>query len=74
MYSAHKALSRIEMSSILFFLGILMAVAALETMVVDGVGTLRYLAERLDTAIPNQDIVVMLLLNAPKTSALLAIA
>ena len=32
-YSAHKALSRIEMSSILFFLGILMAVAALESLV-----------------------------------------
>lgn len=70
MYSAHKALSRIEFSSILFFLGILMAVAALETMVfgsvlVDGkevqVGTLRYMAEQLDRAIPNQDIVVMLL-------------
>lgn len=60
-YSAHKALSRIEMSSILFFLGILMAVAALETLVVDGVGTLRYLAQGLDNAIPNQDIVVMLL-------------
>ena len=29
-YSAHNALSRIEMSSILFFLGILMSVAALE--------------------------------------------
>jgi len=61
MYSAHNALSRIEMSSILFFLGILMAVAALETMVVGGVGTLRYVAEALDTAIPNQDVVVMLL-------------
>ena len=61
LYSAHKALSRIEMSSILFFLGILMAVAALETMVVGGVGTLRYLAEGLDSAIPNQDVVVMLL-------------
>lgn len=60
-YSAHKALSRIEMSSILFFLGILMAVASLETLVVDGVGTLRYLAEGLDRAIPNQDVVVMLL-------------
>ncbi|MEE9372557.1 MAG: sodium:proton antiporter NhaD [Saprospiraceae bacterium] len=60
-YSAHHALSRIEMSSILFFLGILMAVAALETMVVGGVGTLRYVAEALDSAIPNQDIVVMLL-------------
>lgn len=60
-YSAHKALSRIEMSSILFFLGILMAVAALETMVIGDVGTLRYLAEQLENAIPNQDIVVMLL-------------
>src|SRR5690606_6327561 len=61
MYSPHKALSRIELSSILFFLGILMAVAALETMVVGGVGTLRYLAEGLESAIPNQDIVIMLL-------------
>ncbi len=60
-YSAHNALSRIEMSSILFFLGILMAVAALETLVVNGVGTLRYLAEMLETAIPNRDIVVILL-------------
>jgi Na+/H+ antiporter NhaD/arsenite permease-like protein len=33
LYSAHQALSRIEMSSILFFLGILMAVAALESLV-----------------------------------------
>jgi len=31
LYSPHVALSRIEMSSILFFLGILMAVAAIET-------------------------------------------
>lgn len=61
LYSPHKALSRIEMSSILFFLGILMAVAALETMVVGGVGTLRYLAEGLENAIPNRDLVVMLL-------------
>jgi len=70
MYSAHKALSRIELSSILFFLGILMAVAALESLVfgtvsIEGtqtqVGTLRYIAESLDRAIPNQDIVVMLL-------------
>ena len=61
MYSAHNALSRIEMSSILFFLGILMAVAALETMSIGTVGTLRYLAEGLDNAIPNRDIVVMLL-------------
>ncbi|MCB0628991.1 MAG: sodium:proton antiporter NhaD, partial [Lewinella sp.] len=60
-YSAHKALSRIEMSSILFFLGILMAVAALETVVVGDVGALRYVAERLQDAIPNQDIVVVIL-------------
>lgn len=61
LYSAHKALSRIEFSSILFFLGILMAVAALETLVVGDVGTLRYLAEGLERSIPNQDIVIMLL-------------
>tara|TARA_R110002124_G_scaffold131910_1_gene294280 strand:+ start:283 stop:1662 length:1380 start_codon:yes stop_codon:yes gene_type:complete len=66
LYSAHKALSRIEISSILFFLGILMAVAGLESLVygvVNGeeVGTLRYLAEILQGAIPNQDIVVILL-------------
>ena len=66
VYSAHKALSRIEISSILFFLGILMAVGALESLVygvVGGqeVGTLRYLAEGLDRAIPNQDVVIGLL-------------
>jgi len=67
LYSAHKALSRIEISSILFFLGILMAVAGLESLVYgvaengDPVGTLRYLAEILQAAIPNQDAVVILL-------------
>jgi Na+/H+ antiporter NhaD/arsenite permease-like protein len=67
LYSANKALSRIEISSILFFLGILMAVAGLESLVYgvaengDPVGTLRYLAEVLQAAIPNQDIVVILL-------------
>lgn len=66
LYSAHKALSRIEISSILFFLGILMAVAGLESLVygvVNGeeVGTLRYVAEELQIAIPNQDIVILLL-------------
>jgi Na+/H+ antiporter NhaD/arsenite permease-like protein len=60
-FSPHKALSRIELSSILFFLGILMAVAALETMVVNGVGTLRYLAEGLEKAVPDQNIVIILL-------------
>lgn len=66
MYSAPKALSRIEFSSILFFLGILMAVAALESMVygvINGetVGTLRYLAEVLQNTFPNQDIVIIIL-------------
>lgn len=65
-YSAHKALSRIEMSSILFFLGILMAVGALESLVygvMNGtqVGTLRYVAEVLDATFSNRDVVVMLL-------------
>ena len=60
-YSAHRALSRIEISSILFFLGILMAVAALETLTVGGVGSLRYGAEALEAAIPNQDIVIIIL-------------
>ncbi len=67
LYSAHKALTRIEMSSILFFLGILMSVAALESLVYGTtsngtqVGTLRYLAEVLNETIPNQNIVVLLL-------------
>jgi Na+/H+ antiporter NhaD/arsenite permease-like protein len=69
LYSAHKALSRIEMSSILFFLGILMAVGALESLVFGAspsgngqmVGTLRYVAEWLDTFIPNEDVVVLFL-------------
>ncbi|MCF6349147.1 MAG: sodium:proton antiporter NhaD [Flavobacteriaceae bacterium] len=70
LYSAHQALSRIEMSSILFFLGILMAVAALEALVygsvmIDGakvqVGTLRYVAEILNSTIPNQSIVIFIL-------------
>ncbi|MEM7101491.1 MAG: sodium:proton antiporter NhaD [Bacteroidota bacterium] len=66
MYSAHHALSRIEMSSILFFLGILVAVAALESIAIMGAngqqeGLLKFLAEGLQNAIPNQDIVVMLL-------------
>ena len=60
-YSAHKALSRIEMSSILFFLGILMAVAALETIAVGNVGSLRYVADQLRAVIPNQDIVIVVL-------------
>lgn len=66
LYSAHKALSRIEFSSILFFLGILLAVGALETLVfgdINGqaVGTLRYGAESMSNAIPSMEIVVFLL-------------
>jgi NhaD family Na+/H+ antiporter len=65
LYSAHQALSRIEMSSILFFLGILMAVAALESVAVmyEGhpTGFLMYLAELLQSAIPNQNVVVLIL-------------
>lgn len=55
-YSAHHALSRIEMSSILFFLGILVAVTGLESL-----GVLNDLAAWLDKTIPNQDLVVMFL-------------
>lgn len=66
LYSANKALSRIEISSILFFLGILMAVAALESLVfgsINGqeVGTLRYAAESISNAIPSMDVVIILL-------------
>ncbi len=66
LYSAHTALSRIEMSSILFFLGILVAVAALESVAITGheghpVGLLRYLAEGLDELVPNQNIVIIIL-------------
>ena len=70
LYSAHKALSRIELSSILFFLGILLAVAALESLVYGtilengrqvSVGALRYAAEMLSHSIPIQSIVVSLL-------------
>jgi Na+/H+ antiporter NhaD/arsenite permease-like protein len=55
-YSAHKALSKIEMGSILFFLGILLGVASLESL-----GILQNLAESLDRMLPNRDLVVMLL-------------
>lgn len=38
-----------------------MAVAAIETVVVQGAGALRFAAQGLDTAVPNRDVVVMLL-------------
>jgi Na+/H+ antiporter NhaD/arsenite permease-like protein len=56
LYSAHKALSRIELASILFFLGILLSVASLEAL-----GILQSLAEYLDNYIPNRDVVIMIL-------------
>ena len=52
----HSSLSKIELPSILFFLGILLAVAALESL-----GMLFEFAGSLNAAIPNSDIVVMLL-------------
>ena len=52
----HKALTKIELPSILFFLGILMAVACLESL-----GILFTAAEGMNHAIPNTDIVVLLL-------------
>jgi Na+/H+ antiporter NhaD/arsenite permease-like protein len=52
----HSSLSKIELPSILFFLGILLAVAALESL-----GLLFNFAEGLNVAIPNTDIVVGLL-------------
>ena len=52
----HSSLSKIELPSILFFLGILLAVAALESL-----GILFEFAGVLNTAIPNSDIVVILL-------------
>ncbi|AMD84784.1 sodium/proton antiporter, NhaD family [Capnocytophaga haemolytica] len=56
LFSTHRALSKIEFSSILFFLGILLAVAALES-----IGVLFHFAESLNSAIPNENLVVFLL-------------
>ena len=52
----HKSLGKIEMPSVLFFFGILMAVAALESL-----GMLFIGAESLKTIIPNTNVVIMLL-------------
>ena len=52
----HRSLSKIELPSILFFLGILLAVAALES-----IGLLFEFAGTLTTTIPNSDVVIMLL-------------
>ena len=66
LYSTHKALSNIEFSSILFFLGILLAVAGLESLVFGSIngepaGTLLYAANSLSEAIPNMDVVILIL-------------
>jgi Na+/H+ antiporter NhaD/arsenite permease-like protein len=66
LYSVRHAISRIELSSILFFLGILLAVASLDSAVAsirDGhaVGFLTAMAEGLQRAIPNLDVVVIII-------------
>lgn len=55
-YSASHALMRIDMSSILFFLGILLGVAGLESLHV-----LEKLSAWLDQTIGNQDLIVVLI-------------
>lgn len=47
-------LKRVDMSSILFFLGILLAVGALGAM-----GVLRHAAELLDSVLPNRDVAAL---------------
>jgi Na+/H+ antiporter NhaD/arsenite permease-like protein len=56
LYTVKHALSRIDTAGILFFLGILMGVAALETG-----GILSHIAQSLDTFFPNKNIVALLL-------------
>lgn len=55
-YTAKHALSRIEFSSILFFLGILMAIASLESL-----GLLTSLANFMDRMIPSQDLIATII-------------
>ncbi|MCC7245948.1 MAG: sodium:proton antiporter [Saprospiraceae bacterium] len=55
-YSGQKALSRVEMTSITFFMGILFAVAALETA-----GVLQLLTESLANTIPSRSAISLLL-------------
>jgi Na+/H+ antiporter NhaD/arsenite permease-like protein len=66
LYSVRRALSRIELSSILFFLGILLAINALETVMVTGptgqsMGMLHSLAEQIKTVIPSENIVIIII-------------
>lgn len=55
-FSIHRAMGRIEFSSILFFLGILLAVASLQT-----IGTLFNFAQTLNETIPSTNVVILLL-------------
>jgi Na+/H+ antiporter NhaD/arsenite permease-like protein len=55
-YTAAGALSRIDVPSILFFLGILLAVSCLESMLV-----LRQFSEFLDTSLGDQKIIITLI-------------
>lgn len=56
VYSGRRALSRIEMSSIIFFFGILMGVGALESL-----GILQDFANYLESIVPTEQIVVLFL-------------
>jgi Na+/H+ antiporter NhaD/arsenite permease-like protein len=65
-FSALHALSRIDLSSILFFLGILLGVGALESVTVmalsgEKTGFLMNLAMHLREIVPNQDLVIFLI-------------
>ena len=65
-FSALHALSRIDLSSILFFLGILLGVGALESVAVmtlsgEKTGFLMNLAIHLREIVPNQDLVIFLI-------------
>lgn len=55
-YSVRSALSRLELSSILFFLGILLGINGLESL-----GLLKNLAVQLDAIFPSQDVVATLI-------------
>ena len=55
-YSVLRALSRIDTPSVLFFLGILSAVAALES-----IGVLHALAEGLDHSVGNHNVIVLIM-------------
>jgi Na+/H+ antiporter NhaD/arsenite permease-like protein len=65
-FSALHALSRIDLSSILFFLGILLGVGALESVAVialngEKTGFLMNMAIQLQQIVPNQDLVIFLI-------------